>query len=103
MVVHASGDTASSPIIFSGNEHKCFNQAVGFAINVPIKIVSDGEPVFLVTSELSGAFLENIAVGSIKSKEEHDKNFFSMDIILSGDLLSKLYEIVILVNLEDQK
>ncbi|MDR1890779.1 MAG: rod shape-determining protein MreC [Puniceicoccales bacterium] len=103
MVVHVAGDTARSPIIFSGNGHKFFSQAVGFATNIPTKIVSDGEPILLVTSELSGVFPENIAVGFIKSQEEHDRNFFSSDVTLNGDLLSKLYEVAILVNLEDQK
>jgi cell shape-determining protein MreC len=103
MVVHMAGDIARSPIVFSGNGHKSFSQAVGFATNVPIKVVSDSELVILVTSELSRAFPENIAMGIIKSQEELDENFFSSDIALNGNLLSNLYEIAILVNLEDHK
>jgi rod shape-determining protein MreC len=99
MVVHAKGDDTRSPIVFSGNGHNLFSQATGIATNIPTEIMSDGEPISLVTSELSGVFPKNILVGLIKSPGEHGNRFFSSDVTLNNDLLSKLYQVAILINL----
>jgi rod shape-determining protein MreC len=101
MVVHARGDITRSPIVFSGNGHNFFNQATGIATNIPREIVSNGEPMNLVTSELSGVFPKNISVGLIKSPGEHGNSFFSSNVALNNDLLSKLYQVAILINLRD--
>ncbi|MDR1528002.1 MAG: rod shape-determining protein MreC [Puniceicoccales bacterium] len=101
MVVHAREDGSRFPIVFSGNGHNFFSQATGIATNIPTEIVSDGEPISFVTSELSGAFPKNISVGFIKSPGEHGGRFFSSDVILNNDLLSKLYQVAILINLGD--
>ncbi|MDR2776698.1 MAG: rod shape-determining protein MreC [Puniceicoccales bacterium] len=101
MVVHARGDVTRSPIVFSGNGHNVFSQATGIATNIPMEIVSDGEPISLVTSELSGVFPKNISVGLIKSPGEHESSFFSSSVALNNDLLSKLYQVAILINLGD--
>ncbi|MDR1457793.1 MAG: rod shape-determining protein MreC [Puniceicoccales bacterium] len=101
IVVHARGDVTRSPIVFSGNGHNFFSQATGIATNIPMAIVADGEPLNLVTSELSGVFPKNISVGLIKSPGEHGNSFFSSDVTLNNDLLSKLYQVAILVNLGD--
>lgn len=101
MVVHARGDITRSPIVFSGNGHNFFNQATGIATNIPREIVSNGEPMNLVTSELSGVFPKNISVGLIKSPGEHGNSFFSSNVTLNNDLLSKLYQVAILINLRD--
>jgi cell shape-determining protein MreC len=101
MVVHAMGDVTRSPIVFSGNGHNFFSQATGIATNIPTAIVADGEPITLVTSELSGVFPKNISVGLIKSPGEHGNSFFSSDVALDNGLLSKLYQVAILINLRD--
>ncbi|MDR2432149.1 MAG: rod shape-determining protein MreC [Puniceicoccales bacterium] len=101
MVVHARGDATRSPIVFSGNGHNFFSQATGVATNIPREIISDGEPINLVTSELSGVFPKNISVGLIKSSRKHEGSFFSSNVTLNNDLLSKLYQVAILINLRD--
>jgi cell shape-determining protein MreC len=101
MVVHAGGDVTRSPIVFSGNGHNLFSQATGIATNIPTEIMSDGEPIGLITSELSGVFPKNISVGLIKPPEEHGNSFFSSNVILNNDLLSKLYEVAALINIGD--
>jgi hypothetical protein len=101
MVVHAREDVSRSPIVFSGNGHNLFSQATGIATNIPTEIVSDGEPIGLITSELSGVFPKNISVGLIKPPEEHGNSFFSSNVTLNNDLLSKLYEVAVLVNIGD--
>jgi cell shape-determining protein MreC len=101
MVVHAAGDTTRTPIVFSGNGHNFLNQGVGIATNILTEIVSDGKQITLVTSDLSGVFPKNITVGFIKLQGEHERKIFSSDVILNNGLLSKLYEVAVLVNLED--
>jgi hypothetical protein len=76
IVVDLAGDTARSSIVFSGNRNNFYSQTVSVATNIPTRIVSDSESIFLVTSKRSGACPENIAMGFIKSEEENDGNFF---------------------------
>jgi hypothetical protein len=95
------GDVTRSPIVFSGNGHNFFSQAMGIAMNIPAEIVSNEEPINLVSSELSGVFPKNISVGLIKSPGEHGSRFFSSDVSLNNDLLSKLYQVAVLINLKD--
>ena len=100
MVVHAAEDPEMAPIVFTGGERNTLGKSRGRVANVPSDIAQSNEKITLVTSELSGIFPGNIAVGTIDSSRVAEKNC-SMDVILDGEALSKVYEVAVLANVGD--
>jgi rod shape-determining protein MreC len=102
IVVHASGDPVNHPIIFSGNERSASGKAIGVATNIPSSLCQSNDDVVLVTSELSGIFPKNITVGTVPITDPAEEYYFSADVTLNTELLSKLYEVAVLINVEGQ-
>jgi cell shape-determining protein MreC len=102
MVVHAAKDAEGNPIVFSGDETNAFGHAMGNATSVPANIAENDEAILLVTSELSGIFPKNIAIGTVNPPREIVGNSFSAAAILNDKLLSRLYEVAVLIPMENQ-
>jgi rod shape-determining protein MreC len=102
IAVHATGDPMNHPIIFSGNERSVSGKAIGVATNIPSSVCQGNVEVVLVTSELSGIFPKNIVVGTVTVTDPAEEYYFSADVTLDDELLSKLYEVAVLVNIEGQ-
>jgi rod shape-determining protein MreC len=100
MIVHAEKDAEGNPIIFVGDEKNMLGHSIGSAANVPASIVEDDREIVLVTSELSGVFPRNILIGTVKPPEEIFGNSFSAAVVLNDTLLSRLYEVAVLVKTE---
>ncbi|MDR2737760.1 MAG: rod shape-determining protein MreC [Puniceicoccales bacterium] len=103
MVVHAAGDTEMNPIVFSGNGQAFINRATGVATNIPLSVLQGGEKITLVTSPLSGIFPKNITIGTVNSTGiiGENRKRFSTKVTLDGELLSKIYEVSVLINRGD--
>ncbi|MDR1433465.1 MAG: rod shape-determining protein MreC [Puniceicoccales bacterium] len=97
MVVHAAVDSEMSPIIFTGGSGNIFGKSNGTVTNVPPNFSRNGEKIALVTSELSGIFPKNIAVGVI-DYPGHSEGNCSIGVILNGEALSKIREVAVLAN-----
>jgi rod shape-determining protein MreC len=100
MVVNAVGDEEMNPIIFSGNGQGLVSEAIGVATNIPFDFLQNGEKITLVTSHLCGIFPQNITVGTVVFHGIKAKKQFSSKVILDGELLSKVREVSVLVNVE---
>jgi rod shape-determining protein MreC len=103
MVVHASGDLSMAPIIFTGGMKNSFTMEDGNAENVPAEMAQNCEKILLVTSSLSGFFPENIAVGTINPPKKISGNDFSASVVLDHTLLSRIYEVAVLIPIQDEK
>jgi hypothetical protein len=98
IVVHAAGDGGGFPIVFSGDGWSAMDRAIGRATNVPVALFNGENAPTLVTSGLTGIFPENITVGTVCQPTTADGNYCSAPVTLDNDLLSRLREVVVLVD-----
>jgi cell shape-determining protein MreC len=94
---HVLGDTELNPVTFSGVKGNSIHSSHGQAYNVPSKLLPDDGSVVLVSSELSGIFPENLTIGTIRSLDNTGEKYISAAVDLDDDVLSKLYEVTVLV------
>ena len=95
MVVHILDDNTVTPIIFSGCEQHDFRRFYGHASGIPQNFLDDGKNLKLVTSHLNGFFPENLMVGEIHCEDFEEGSF--QFVRLNADLLTKLYEVGVLL------
>lgn len=94
---HVLGDMELNPVTFSGVKGNSIHSSHGQACNVPSKLLPDDGSVVLVSSELSGIFPENLTIGTIRSLDNTGEKYISAAVNLDDDVLSKLYEVSVLV------
>ena len=94
---HVLDDAELNPVTFSGVKGNSIHSSHGQAYNVPSKLLPDDGSVVLVSSELSGIFPENLTIGTIRSLDNTGEKYISAAVDLDDDVLSKLYEVSVLV------